>query len=214
MKNKDYSHINQENAELILAKIKEGSANEIKAILSRAEEEAKRIMQEARVSAENKRSEILKNLDGEIFAYKEKVNSTINIEKRRIILSEKSNFVDEVLKSVNKLAQDFRKNSDYVSFLKNSVLEGARVIDTEELEVFYSNLDSEIFNEQFKDELVGFCREKAEKDFSINFVEADFKDIGIIVQSKSGQLIFDNTFGARLNRSIDDIYMKLLKEAF
>ena len=185
MKNKDYSHINQENAELILAKIKEGSANEIKAILSRAEEEAKRIMQEARVSAENKRSEILKNLDGEIFAYKEKVNSTINIEKRRIILSEKSNFVDEVLKSVNKLAQDFRKNSDYVSFLKNSVLEGARVIDTEELEVFYSNLDSEIFNEQFKDELVGFCREKAEKDFSINFVEADLKDIGIIVQSKS-----------------------------
>jgi len=214
MKKQEYAHINQGNAELILAKIKEDSANEIKAILSRAEEEAKRIMQEAHVSAEAKRGEILKGLEGELALFKEKINSTISIEKRKIMLLAKSNFVNEVLKLVQKIAFDFRQNSGYAPFLIDSTVEAARVIDNQELVINYSNLDKGIFNGQFKDELTRFCREKTGKDFSLELVEADFADIGIIVQSKSGQLIFDNRFGARLNRSIDDIYMKLLKEAF
>ena len=48
----------------------------------------------------------------------------------------------------------------------------------------------------------------------VEFKKSDFSEIGVIVQSQDGRLLFDNRFSARLKRAYDEIYMKLLKEAF
>ena len=49
---------------------------------------------------------------------------------------------------------------------------------------------------------------------NLSFEEAEFDDIGIVARSPDSRVIFDNRFSARLGRMKDELYMKLIKEAF
>jgi vacuolar-type H+-ATPase subunit E/Vma4 len=49
---------------------------------------------------------------------------------------------------------------------------------------------------------------------SLKFNKADFSDLGVIVNSIDGRIMYDNRFLARLERVKEEVYMELLKESF
>lgn len=205
---------NEENADAICAKIREDADYETKNVLARANKEAEKILKEAQRQAENKKEELLRNLDKEIEKTQERLLSALNLEKKRLVMAEKSKFVEEVLDTVKKQAQDFRNSADYVNFLEKAIIEGTEVIDEADIEIFYSFLDEHIMHDSFIRKIENICSDNLKQKCSIKLKKSDFKDLGVIVNSQDGRMMYDNRFLARLERIYDEVYMELLKEAF
>ncbi|MBU1912152.1 MAG: hypothetical protein KKB22_01280 [Candidatus Omnitrophica bacterium] len=195
-----YSKVRIEDAEEITRRIIEDASSQADSLLVSAKKESSRILEEANQEAEFRKKEILKKSEIEIEKMKQKIFSTLNLEKKKLFLEEKSRFIESILEKVKLLAMEFRKDPGYKEFLEKAILEGSKVVAEEEVEVLYSALDEKII-----------------KDINIakaRFKKSDFKDMGIIVQSNDSRLIFDNTFSARFKRMHEDIYMDLLKGVF
>ncbi|MCX5666508.1 MAG: V-type ATP synthase subunit E family protein [Candidatus Omnitrophica bacterium] len=201
MKNKkDVSKINGENAEKICSRISEESSEEAGLLLGKAHKERERILSEALKEAQTLTRAILSAAEKEVAQKRERIFSTVTMEKRRVDLETKSLFIADVIAAVKREAENFRGNKDYVKFLRDAILEGVKIIDDKNAQVFYSHLDEGAISQV--------------KDLTVEFKKSDFGEIGVMVQSRDGRLLFDNRFSARLKRAYDEIYMKLLKEAF
>jgi len=205
---------NKENADAICAKIREDADYETKNMLARANKEAERILKEAKWLGGKKKEEINRNFDKEIEKTRERILSTINLEKKRITLGEKSKFVEDILNNVKRQAQDFRKTEGYIGFLEKAIIEGVRVIDEGDIEIFYSFLDENILHDGFIKKLENICSDTLKQKCSIELEKSDFEDLGVILHSQDGRMGYDNRFLARLERIYDEVYMELLKEAF
>jgi vacuolar-type H+-ATPase subunit E/Vma4 len=197
---KDVLKTSGENAREICSMIMEESSEEARLILSKAEKEKNRVLSEASRKAEDSSKVILSDAEKEIERNRERIFSTVNMEKRKVRLETKSLFADDVIAAVKREAENFRSSGDYVKFLREAVLEGLKVIGSKRAQVFYSRLDEEAIAQI--------------SDLSVEFKKSDFVDIGVMVQSEDNRLLFDNTFSAKLRRVHDEIYSKLLKEAF
>ncbi len=213
MKKKNYSIINNENADEICARISEESGEDIQKILGKAHKERERILLEAGKEAQIKTSAIITQADKEIERLKENIFSTINMEKKKIILNMKNKFIEDVMAAVTEESKLFRSDKNYPEFFKKAVMEGLRIVDDPEAEVIYSSLDNNFVTAEFKKEIIISARAKIRPDISVDFKNTDYNDIGVIVQSKSGRVFFDNRFSARLKRAYEGVYVELLKGA-
>jgi V/A-type H+/Na+-transporting ATPase subunit E len=205
--------INRENAQELCEKIRQDGDYEVGSILSRAKKEADAIAEEGRKQAEKKAQELAKETDKDTAKIKEKIFSTLSMEKKRIILEDKNSLLAKVLERVKKLAEEFRRSKDYPDFLASAVLEGAKVIDAPEIDIQYSQADAKIFTEGFAAKMQALCGEKLGRKQVMKFQSAGFEDIGVIVRSLDGRLSYDNRFISRLNRVYDEVYMELLRGA-
>ena len=214
IKTKNYPQANIQEAEQICSKIQQEAAYQVQELFERANKEAERILGLAKAEAENKKQVLLKDLDKKLSREEEKMLSSLSLEKKKIALEEKSKFAQQVLDLIFRQAEELRRSRDYLTFLKKAILQGAAVIDTETIEVFCSSLDEKITNSDFIKEVTAFAANKFKKNFVFKCHYADFKDIGVIVQSPDGHLSYDNRFQSRLKRMYDQVYAKLLKESF
>ncbi|MDP3730262.1 MAG: V-type ATP synthase subunit E family protein [Candidatus Omnitrophota bacterium] len=189
-----------ERAEEICSRIREESSEEAELLLGKANKERERILSEASKEADARAGTILSAAEKEAADKRERAFSTVTMEKRRVDLEARSLFIEDVIAAVKREAEKFRGSPDYVKFLREAILEGVGIIDDKKAQVFYSHLDEGVIA-QFN-------------DLDVEFKIGDFNDIGVIVQSQDDRLLFDNRFSARLKRAYDEIYMKLLKEAF
>lgn len=205
MDNALYSKANIEDAGEICRRIIEDSTSQADFMLAAAEKEKSEILKEANQEAEDKKKEILKKNEIEIEKMKQKIFSTLNLEKKKLFLEEKGRFIEAIIEKVRGTATEFRKDPGYKNFLEKAISEGVEVIGEGDVEVLYSGLDEKIIKDDFIKNIKGAALE---------FKKSDFKDIGVIVQSKDSRLIYDNTFSARFKRLYDEIYMDLLKRAF
>jgi len=211
-KKEDYSKENIVNAEEIRKKIHEETDYETKEILARAKTLASNILNDAKKQAEKNKQNALAELEKKINIIKERIFSALNLEKKRVIMGEKSKFIEEVFIELSNQASGFRSQQDYAQFLKKIILEAAGVIDAASLEVLYSPLDEKIINDSFARDAKDLCRSKLNQEIALKFTRGDFKDIGFIVQSMDGRLIYDARFTSQLNLVRDDIYMDLLRK--
>jgi vacuolar-type H+-ATPase subunit E/Vma4 len=214
MDDKVLGKINQENAQVICSKISEDADGEIKSILEASRKESEKINSAARKVVEDKNQVIFKETEREIQKSREKIMSSLQLEKKRLVLSQKDKFIQSVLDQVNKKSQEFRRENSYPDFLKNAIIEGAEVIEENNIEVYYSGSDERVFNDDFKNQAGKACSQVLKTNCSLKFIKADFTDPGVIVNSVDGRIVFDNRFLARLDRVKEEVYMELLKELF
>lgn len=205
----------EESAEVICARIKEESAQEATRILDRARQEAGKIISDASNQSEAARAQLLGGLRGELEKARERVFSGLNLEKKRLLLEEKNNFIRQVLDAVREQARQFRGERGYEDFLRKSIAEGLAVIGEEQLVVTYAVSDEPLFSSgEFIRSVDSFCRGRSDKAVTFSYVKGDFEEIGVIVSSAGGRIQFDNRFSSRLARLEGDIYTRLLKESF
>jgi len=211
-KSEDYSKENIANAEEIRKKIHEETDYETKEILNRVKTAAANILNDARGQAEKNKADGLLILEKKINTIKERIFSALNLEKKRVIMGEKSKFIEKVFLELSNCAAAFRREQEYPQFLKRIILEATDVIDAKSLELFYSPLDEKIINVTFVNEAKKICQNKLNQEILLKFTKGNFNDIGFIAQSTDGRLIYDARFTSRINLIRDDIYMDLLRK--
>jgi vacuolar-type H+-ATPase subunit E/Vma4 len=214
MDNKVLGQLNRENAKVICDKISLDADKEAEAILVEARKESEKIISAARQFVEQKKEAILRELELELVKSKERILSSLTLEKKRLALAQKDKFVQSVLDEVRKKPQKFRQEPGYPEFLEKAVVEGVKVIGENNIEIYYSDLDEQLFKEGFIKKIKSACSLRVNRDCNIKFTRSDFKDLGVIVNSEGGRTIYDNRFLARLERGQEEIYMALLKESF
>jgi vacuolar-type H+-ATPase subunit E/Vma4 len=203
-----------EDAHVIRAKIKEEAAYQTADIAARSKKEADSIRAQARSEAQRKKDEMLKEMERAIARTKEKILSTLSLEKKKIILDGKNKFAQAVIAQVQQEAGAFRADKEYASFLKRAILEGARVIDSDAIEVRYASVDAKLINADFIREAGAFVANTLKKNVALSFEPGKFSDIGVVMQSPDGRLHYDNRFSSRLQRVQDELFARLLREAF
>ncbi len=211
-KKESYLEENIENAEEIRKKIHEETDYETKEIISRAKALAASIINEARQQADKDKQEALSRLEKKITIIKERIFSALNLEKKKVVMGEKSKFINEVFCEVASQAKLFRERQEYAIFLKEIILKAAKVLSVSNLEVIYSFMDDKLINDSFIKEAKSLCQNKLGQEISLKFSKDDFSDIGFIVQSVDGRLIYDGRFTSRFKMAQDDIYMDLLRK--
>lgn len=200
------------NAESICQKINDEATALIKTITATAEKESQNIIQEAFKKQKIEKEETEKQIATEIEILKTKIFSTLELEKRKTILCARDEFIQKALKKLGVLISDFSKTKGYNNFLKNAILEGLIVLETENLHILYSSADTNLFSQQFTDEIKKFLLEKQKKDISLTFEKGNFNESGLIIQSQNKQRLFDNRFSYRIKREYENIYNQLVKE--
>jgi vacuolar-type H+-ATPase subunit E/Vma4 len=204
--------MDHENAEAICAKIQQDADAEVRQLLERARTQSQSILDEARGASEAGKAAALHALDKEIEKVRDRILSTLNLEKKRLILDGKQAFVENVLAEVKRAAVKFRADNAYPGFLMQAVVEGVRVLEVSNVAVYYAAADEHIFSEGFVKKASGLCAAALNKPCSLTLNKSDFKDLGVIINSEDGRMMYDNRFLARLERMYEDIYMELLKE--
>ena len=196
----------------ISRRIQEEADSEVWNIIQQAQKKAEEILNAGQQQAASERAKKLADLEIAIKQMKERMFSSLNLEKRRIELKEKDKLIRDILASVSNKAKSFRTSEEYQNFLKESILEGILVLDKQELRVIYSSLDEAIFTEFFLRILSEECHRRWGKEVILYPEKGDFSDIGVKLQSMDRRIIFNNTFSARLARMQGEIYNRLLKE--
>jgi vacuolar-type H+-ATPase subunit E/Vma4 len=205
--------VNTPNAQEIIAKIHQDAQAQGDELLSWAQKETAKIKGEGLLKAGQAKDILDKELEIELVQLRQKVFSTLNLEKRKIFLTEQSRFVENVLESVKKEAANFRANHDYRNFLLMMIAEAVPVIAELKIVILFSFNDEGIFSdENFRRQAQDVCQKAVNNGCVCEFIKSDNKDIGIIAQSQDGRLIYDNTFTSRLKRMREDIYRELLKK--
>ena len=213
MNKEPISNINQDNAEAICAKIKQDADSEVAQLFERAKGQAQQIIDGAKKEAEALKAALLRDLEKEIERSKDRVLSTLNLEKKRLVLEGKQKFVEQVLSDVKQKAGRFRSEPGYSEFLAGAIVEGMQVLDVARGVVFYAAADEHIFNDGFMKKITDACSRAMNRECFLTLNKSDFYDIGVIVNSQDGRMMYDNRFDARLGRMYEDIYMELLKGA-
>ncbi len=211
MDKKSFELTGRENTDLICEKINQEAEEEIKIILDKARLEARNILVQAQGEAESKKQLILNELERDIQKSKEKIFSSLNLEKKRLVLMEKELFVHAILAELNKDFEEFREAGGYLDYLKKAVIEGIKVIGQNNDVVYYSFMDARFFNETF---IAGIKKLCLEAGCAVEFNKAEFENLGVIINSIDGRVMYDNRLSSRLERSKEEIYAELLKESF
>jgi vacuolar-type H+-ATPase subunit E/Vma4 len=203
----------EKNAEQIVARIREESARETEDLLAKARKEAEDISSAARTEAERRRAHALGEVRRELDKLRERIFSSVNLEKKRIVLEEKNSFIRQVLQAVGETAAGFRQRPGYDDFLRRAVVEGAKVVGGDSLEIVYAAPDDGLFAAPgFILQLESLSQNALEKTVTYAYTRGDFTEPGVIIRSLDGRIQFDNRFSRRLGRLEGEIYARLLKE--
>jgi len=206
----------KKDAEAIIAQIKKESEREVERIIADARTAAGKIIDEGAAESERRRSSLLLGMRQETEKARERVFSGLALEKKRLLLEEKGQFIGQVIEEVYALARRFRDNKQgYNDFLRMAAAEGVRVVGSAELELSYARPDEQIFSSaDFRRSLEASCAASSGKKTAFSYMKGDFDEIGIVISSPGGAIRFDNRFSSRLARLQADIYAQLLKDSF
>ncbi|MBD3246582.1 MAG: hypothetical protein GF333_06170 [Candidatus Omnitrophica bacterium] len=209
----DYSSMSARDAEKICEQIRLEAETQIHSIRERAERDAENVRRQARAAAGEKRNEMLSAARSDLEKLREKNLSSLHLEKRRAQMEQKSAYARLILEEVKRRAREFREDPGYRQFLREAILEGAKVIDRAQLHVRYAVNDAPLFDSGFRNEVSERIHDQCGKPVVCYWEEGQFQDLGVVLEADEGRLRYDNRFQARLQRQYDDIYMELLREA-
>jgi vacuolar-type H+-ATPase subunit E/Vma4 len=139
--------------------------------------------------------------------------STARIESRRILLNAREKAVTKMFDEIEQGLGRLRENPGrYREALRNLAAEAATAVGGDEVILRFSERDRGLVNDAFVNEVTGRVKSI---DESIRFrVEFDRDDTGggCIATSADGRILFDNTFGRRLERLRPELRAMIVRE--
>lgn len=203
---------NENTSVRMISEIEKETRIRIEQINQQANTQAQQIILDAKKQAERIIKEEKEKTLEKISVMKQRAEATLKMEIRKMQFELKKRFADSVIEKVKEFAWSLRQDSEYKKFLKKAIVEGIMVIDSPQMVIKFSPPDREIFTPDLEKEIKEVCKKELKRNVSLSFVEGDFQDIGVIVCSADGFVMYENTFSARLKRIHETVYSELLSE--
>jgi len=202
----------EEKKEALAAEVLADAQKKADRTLKRAEREAKKIVSEATAKAGAERDQLLSSANEEAEKAKARALATIPLEVRRLELAAKEDVISGVMDSA--LAR-LRQSPTPRGALTALALAGVDASPEDDLIIQVKEADRATVSQDFLVEVAAQAANSGGRKVMLQLDE-DPADIagGVIVRSRSGRTVFDNSFEARLARVRENLRLELAKILF
>ena len=207
--------VDNESVDKICSRIREDGEREIESILEKARQTAEDIVGRANRTGEEAADKILKDAreKGEIAS--KRLLSSVNLEVKRSKLRAREEIVSAVHERVEQALAEYRKSGDYASALTGLVLEAVSALEGDTFIVRANAEDIDLIERSV---IPGVVKAAGKEGRSISKIEAKpFEKAvsgGVQIGVPGGNVIYDNTFEARLYRLREEIRNIIFEEVF
>ena len=177
--------------------------------IERAQRVSERDLVYAQEEAEEIRSQQRAKVQPMADMEKKKTIATANIEARRKFLEKKEELVSRIFAEAEKKLLELRGSETYIDIISKLIEEGAASISGDVI-VEFGEEDKDIFTQEAISLIKSRITKSLEKDFQLQF-RCVGKDVsaGVIIRSKDGKMIIDNSFSSRLKRLEEELRGKV-----
>ncbi len=189
----------------ILKQAKEQSLS----ILDRAQRISERDLEFAREEAEEiiqqQRAKIQPSIDMEI----KKITASAEMEARKTLLLKKEELVSRIFDEAKKKMEEMRYSDFYTNFIIKSIIDSVSTIGNE-LDIEFGEQDKNIFTSEMMSSIESQVSKSLNQNVKLNFkCVGDEISAGIIIRSKDGKVILDNSFSSLIRRLKEELRGKV-----
>lgn len=197
------------DVESLKNKILEQAREEASKTLDRAQRVAERDLVYAREEAEEIKAQQRAEIQPLLEAEKKKIIVTAEMEARKKLLEKKEELVDRIFAEAENRLIELRGSKDYVDIISRSIEEAVTTINADAI-VEFGEKDSDIFAPDDISSIKSRIAESLGKNLQLQFQCIGGKiSAGVIIKSKDGRIIIDNSFPGRLRRLKEEIRGKV-----
>ncbi len=207
--------VDNESVARICDRILEDGENEIKSILDKAEQTAADITGKAEGVSKSTADAVIKEARRKGDLIKRRILSSVNLEVKRAKLKARESIVAEVNGKVEEALGSLRDKPRYAGVLSSMIAESVRALDGENFVIFADRRDIGLIESEVT-AAAGKMLEGEGRRVERFEVEALKEAVlgGLRVGVPGGNVIFDNTFEARIYRMQDEIRSIIFDEIF
>jgi vacuolar-type H+-ATPase subunit E/Vma4 len=186
-----------ESIEMLSQAVMREAQSEAEEVLSRAKEDARKIMEDAQDQADAERKAILERASQDEERTRRQVVAAAQIKARTMQLKKREELLDKVFGDARQQLSSLQQWSDYDRIALNLLREALANLQTDSVLI---QADKETL-QYLTDEVL----EKISKELNVKLQVKGSLDqgTGVIVETEDGRRLFDNTLETRLNRMQD-----------
>ncbi|MGQ9608408.1 MAG: V-type ATP synthase subunit E [bacterium] len=189
----------------ILKQAKEQSLS----ILDRAQRISERDLEFAREEAEEiiqqQRAKIQPSIDMEI----KKITASAEMEARKILLQKKEELVSRIFDEARRKLEEMHGSDFYINLIVKSIIDGVSTIGNE-LDIEFGEQDKNIFTSEMLSSIESRIKKTLNQNVKLNFkCVGNEISAGIIIKSKDGRVILDNSFSSLIRRLKEELRGKI-----
>lgn len=187
----------------IIAKVESDAKAEMQRIKADATQEAKKILDDARRRGEQEHSKILERGKKDIDTLVNRVKSGARIDTRRTVIGAKDQVISRCFAEAREALSKLTSTKRYETVLRNLIADGAKLIGNDVVV---------LSNKKDKSVVKKVTSSMSKKGVKISVGKENIDAIGgVAVKSKSGNVVVNNTFEARLERQKNELRYEISK---
>ncbi|MDE2027270.1 MAG: V-type ATP synthase subunit E [Candidatus Omnitrophica bacterium] len=199
----------------LCTQISKDALDDARRIFAQARDEIRKITEEGAKESEAMCRRIEESAQKEVKSCRQKIMGAVNLEVRRTILGAREEVFGQIMAAVKAKAADYRRSGEYPQYLKTKIIEGLLVLQADCVEILGGSIEKSILNDDFLAGIEQEFKEKHGLGVTLEFkTRMDWNEMGFILRSRDGRLLFDNTFSAHLARHYEEIRSTVLKELY
>jgi vacuolar-type H+-ATPase subunit E/Vma4 len=197
------------DVESLKNKILEQARDQASRALDRAQRVAERDLVYAREEAEEIKAQQRAEVQPLLEAEKKKTIVAAEMEARKKLLEKKEELVDRIFTEAENRLIELRGSKDYVDIISRSVEEAVATINGDAI-VEFGEKDSDIFTSETTSSMESRVAESLGRKLQLQFQCVGGRiSAGVIIKSKDGRIIIDNSFSGRLRRLKEEMRGKV-----
>jgi V/A-type H+-transporting ATPase subunit E len=207
--------VDNDSVDKICERIREDGDAEIESIIEKAKQTADDIIARANSAGEAAAEKILKEAQEKGGIASKRLLSSVNLEVKRAKLKAREEVVQEINERVGAALKDYRASGDYGAVLTGLALEAIRSLDGDSFIVRAAPEDIGIVEKEVFPSLRAKLKEEG-RDVTRLAAEPLDRPVsgGVQVGVPGGNVIYDNTFEARLYRLREEIRNIIFEDVF
>jgi vacuolar-type H+-ATPase subunit E/Vma4 len=207
--------VDKESVEKICGQIREDGEREIASVLDKARSTADNIIGRAEARREEAKERIMRDARERGEMESRRLLSSVNIEVRRAKLRAREEVVGVITVSVEKELSGIRSSKEFPGILTDLVVEAVRGLGGKSFVVYVDRKDLSLLEESIFPRVKEIMAAESAPISSLQARPLEKSSAGgARVGHPGGNVIFDNTFEARLFRYRDEIRLAIYDEVF
>ena len=206
-----------ESTQAITRELLQEAKNTAKHLIQEAKDAVKDIVEKQKQSGASRASEatkiILRKAENEAGMIKLSMTAEAKMKANWTVLSKKEKWITAVINETKNRLKTFTRSKEYISVLEKLIKNASQILCGRELEVSLNERDSTLPLKL--DKLSREISKKTNLKTKLSLSKKNIEAIGgVMIRTKDGKVIMDNTFDDIIRRREKDIRLKTAKILF
>jgi|GEM_PF-3154959 len=194
-----------ESVDLMYNQIIDEAKKEAETVISKANNSAAQRIRLATQEAESSAKKIIAKAEQECALIEKKVMSSIQIEKRKLVLRQQEDLIRDILAQTQIKLKEFTMTPEYKKYMKRNLINSAIPLNQPKINVVAGKNDPEKLVMEVLRESEKEILSKKGKKISFHLETEKHKGCGLIIRTCDGSIQINNTLEEKLVSQLDRV---------